>query len=493
MRTPPILPPLPSDPPCASVEVASPEAPDAAVVPEAPGAQPASSASAGSVPPTMPVAAAQVSTLVGRRRVRSVSVRRVPSATPSGMSEVPARLSALIDVEQQSPALLSPAVLVALARAPHGVAPDAQQGQGDQEGEGDHGGPGGLNRDDHSSVDPGAAGASARPQLRWPPRAGGDRRTSRRGQSVERELIRRPLGRPMTIVVANPKGGAGKTPATVLLSAVLGTARGGSVLAWDNNETRGTLGSRAMGGEVGSGVRDLIADLPRYERGRAGIGDLATQVRTHEQMFDVLARGEDVAAMRAMTEREFVRCHDVLSRFYRILVIDTGNNVHAPIWRAALSRADVLVVVSSHDQDTVDSAQWMLDHLIADGHAELVSHAVTVITHAAKHVAQRERRRTAEAFTRTAAVLEAPWEPVLRGGGQIDLTALRGSSRQAWTAVGAAVCTQLAAAAEPAAGTTAATPGRKAQGEVAVLPLSASPPLARVVAQSELRNTAGGC
>ncbi|WP_223849032.1 P-loop NTPase family protein [Microbacterium hominis] len=64
---------------------------------------------------------------------------------------------------------------------------------------------------------------------------------------LDRErLVQRRLDAPRTIVVLNPKGGAHKTTSTLLLAATFGTQRGGATLAWDNNETRGTLGWRAQ-------------------------------------------------------------------------------------------------------------------------------------------------------------------------------------------------------------------------------------------------------
>jgi Mrp family chromosome partitioning ATPase len=53
------------------------------------------------------------------------------------------------------------------------------------------------------------------------------------------------FGRPVSFVVAIPKGGAGKTPVTLLLAGAFGVARGGGVLAWDNNELRGTMNRAA--------------------------------------------------------------------------------------------------------------------------------------------------------------------------------------------------------------------------------------------------------
>lgn len=51
-----------------------------------------------------------------------------------------------------------------------------------------------------------------------------------------------------TIAIVNGKGGAGKTPSTICLSAVFARYGGAGVLAWDNNQTRGTLGWRTEPG-----------------------------------------------------------------------------------------------------------------------------------------------------------------------------------------------------------------------------------------------------
>ncbi|MFD0760440.1 AAA family ATPase [Arthrobacter ulcerisalmonis] len=64
---------------------------------------------------------------------------------------------------------------------------------------------------------------------------------------------------PRTIAVVNGKGGAGKTPTTVLLAAVFARHGGAGVLTWDNNQTRGTLGWRT---EQGPHEATLL-DLPR--------------------------------------------------------------------------------------------------------------------------------------------------------------------------------------------------------------------------------------
>ncbi len=93
--------------------------------------------------------------------------------------------------------------------------------------------------------------------------------------------VQRSLDGPKTVVVINPKGGANKTTATVLIAAAFGTHRGGYTLAWDNNETRGTLGWRAQPTRHINTAVDLLRDLEHFRDDGAGrIGDLDNYVRT---------------------------------------------------------------------------------------------------------------------------------------------------------------------------------------------------------------------
>ena len=63
----------------------------------------------------------------------------------------------------------------------------------------------------------------------------------------DRSTIQRDFDGPRTIAFINPKGGAAKTTGVLAAGYTFGTVRGGGVIAWDNNETRGTLGIRGPG------------------------------------------------------------------------------------------------------------------------------------------------------------------------------------------------------------------------------------------------------
>jgi len=253
--------------------------------------------------------------------------------------------------------------------------------------------------------------------------------------------VRRPLTGPRTVVVVNPKGGAGKTPAALLLAATLGAHRG-SALAWDNNETRGTLGLRALAHpDTNRTVWDLLADVDHFQTMKARIGDLAAYTRPQgEARFDVLASDGDPARMAQVDAGEFRRIREVLARFYGVIVIDTGNNVRASNWQAAVDAADALVLVSSYQADTAETAGWVLDHLRSTGRGRLADHAVTVLTAARPAVDPAVRRELVAHYSGvTRAVVEIPYDPVIATGQTLDLYALHRRTREAWLAAAAAV------------------------------------------------------
>lgn len=259
--------------------------------------------------------------------------------------------------------------------------------------------------------------------------------------------VQRSLSGPRTVVVVNPKGGAHKTTATLLLAATFGRQRGGYTLAWDNNETRGTLGWRAQPAEHARTATDLLGDLDRFATAaRARVGDLDHYVRPQRGAhFDVLASDEDAAAAATIDAEAFDRLHATLARFYRVLVVDTGNNMRAPNWGAAVDAADQLVVVSTVREDTAATAAWLVDGLRARGHEDKVAHAVTLLAapdsrpaDAALHA--RLRGHFAQL---TRAVIDVPYDPALAAGAPVDVDQLHARTREAWLQATATVAAGL--------------------------------------------------
>ena len=249
------------------------------------------------------------------------------------------------------------------------------------------------------------------------------------------ERIRRPLDGPRNIVVVNLKGGAHKTTASLMIAATLGVTRGGNVLAWDNNETRGTLGWRGIPTDHTRTAVDLLHDLDRMRSPQASAADLDPFMRPQGAMrFDILASDEDPGSAASIDAEAFTDLNDTLSRFYRIKVIDTGNNVRASNWMAAVQSADQLVIISTVREDTFNAAAWMIDELRATGLHEQVDHAVTVLSHSSKGsfdpVLRTRLKNHFGAHTR--AVTEVPYEQQFVDGSHLDWNRVSNATKEAW-------------------------------------------------------------
>ena len=264
---------------------------------------------------------------------------------------------------------------------------------------------------------------------------------------IERERkVQRRLDAPRTIVVLNPKGGAHKTTSTLLLAATFGTQRGGATLAWDNNETRGTLGWRAQHAPHHRTAVDLLAEIDRFSAtDDASLAALDTFVRTQvDARFDVLASDEDAAASSSIDAAAFDRLHRVLSRYYRLLIVDTGNNMRASNWVAAVAAADQLVIVSTVREDTAASAAWLLDGLREKGFDSKIDDAVTILAAPSARPDKRLAERLERHFEQvTSAVVHVPFDPALVDGGPIDFDALSAETRDAWLTVAATIADRL--------------------------------------------------
>lgn len=249
------------------------------------------------------------------------------------------------------------------------------------------------------------------------------------------ESVQRSLNGPKTIVVVNPKGGAQKTTATLLIAATFGLARGGYTLAWDNNETRGTLGWRAAHSRHSNTAVNLLHDLDRFtEAAGSRVGDLDNYVRGQgDAQFDVLASDEDAAASSTIDAEAFNRLHQTLQRFYRVLVIDTGNNMRASNWKAAVEAADQLVIVSTVREDTAQSAAWLVDGLRERGLGEKVANGVTILGSTSKKGDPQLTERLHRHFGQlTRSVVDVPYDPALVDGSSLRMPLLSKHTREAW-------------------------------------------------------------
>lgn len=262
-------------------------------------------------------------------------------------------------------------------------------------------------------------------------------------ERVHREAVakvRRNFGGLRQVTVVNPKGGAGKTVAVLMTALTFGQNRGGYVLAWDNNETQGTLGMRAQPDFHARTVRDVLDSIETFQGTGGKVGDLSSFVRSQGgAMFDVLASDESATAGEMLTASAFRQIREIVDRFYKLIIVDTGNNVRAENWQAAIDATDQLIVTMSARGDSAETAARMLDHLEQTGRSELARSAVTVISMPATKKGLDLPAIERHFRARTRAVLTAPYERLLDSGEPIRYEGMSKATREAWLAIASAV------------------------------------------------------
>ncbi|MGP0224087.1 chromosome partitioning protein ParA [Paenarthrobacter sp. NCHU4564] len=257
---------------------------------------------------------------------------------------------------------------------------------------------------------------------------------------------------PRTIAVVNRKGGANKTPTVVMLSAILARYSGAATVAWDNNESQGTLGWRTEKGAHNRSVLDLIDSSTELLSPSTNAAEIAKFV--HHQTadkFDVLRSDENEEGDHEVTAEEVDIAHQVLTRYYRLVVMDSGNTARAANWRRMIDHTNQLVVPVTAIEDRAEAARLTLQTLESRGghDAELARNAVVIVSEStdakrsmtgeALKRAKAEAQRIADGFEPfVRAVVRIPYDPALVNG-PIRYEALQPATQRAWLVAAAAV------------------------------------------------------
>jgi MinD-like ATPase involved in chromosome partitioning or flagellar assembly len=252
---------------------------------------------------------------------------------------------------------------------------------------------------------------------------------------------------PRTIAVVNGKGGAGKTPTTVLLAAVFARHGGAGVLTWDNNQTRGTLGWRTEQGPHEATLLDLLPQVDRLLSTGAQSADLAHFV--HHQTrdrFDVLRSKPMALAHEQRVEPSDVDAiHAVAAKYYRLIFIDSGNDESDPMWLRMIDHTDQLVVATTTRDDHAEAGALLLEALAERdaGSAELARDAVVIVNQADPKSTPAELARVADGYRSLAReAVTVPHDPAMVDG-VLRFGSLRPDTQRAWLAAGAAVARGL--------------------------------------------------
>jgi MinD-like ATPase involved in chromosome partitioning or flagellar assembly len=256
--------------------------------------------------------------------------------------------------------------------------------------------------------------------------------------------IRRPLPGSHRIAVSSIKGGVGKTTVSACLGLVLAENRGDRVVALDANPDAGTLADR-LTGDTSLTVRSLLDHI--------GATHSLTDVARYTSLagrLQVLASEQDPAVSEAFDRDEYERVCAVLTRFYNIVITDSGTGLVHSAMEGTLALADSLVVVGSPTVDGASRASKTLDWMIAHGHAARVVDAVVVLS--CDRVGREvDRGRVRDHFeARCRAVVEVPHDPHLATGGRVELARLKPATHDAFLVLAAHLADGFVSSPRPA-------------------------------------------
>lgn len=244
--------------------------------------------------------------------------------------------------------------------------------------------------------------------------------------------------RAVGILVANPKGGCGKTPLALLLAGTLATIRGGSVAVLEVADDAGALGFRAEG-TPRRGVAELVRDLD----GIGSAGQLAGYTAPQTSFAAVIG---SVGRRPPLTAADVRGLVGVIDQHYTIRVMDSGNQPSSATFGAAVDAADVLVIPVLRAGDSLLEALALLEQLRETQHGHALARNAIVVRLAdgrpeLPEVAARVDQLLEEAQVR--AVLDVPYDPHVAARGTLTLAELATATRSALVTVAAAVVESL--------------------------------------------------
>ena len=230
-----------------------------------------------------------------------------------------------------------------------------------------------------------------------------------------------------SIAILSLKGGVGKTTTTVCTGSTFATTRGDRVIAVDANPDFGTLAQRGPN-TTRSTVRDLLADQEIFR-----YSDVRRHTSQSASRLEILASERDPAASEAFSEADYRAVHDILDRYYNIILTDCGTGLTHSAMTGVLDTADALVLVASPAIDSARSALATLDWLSHHGYARLVPEATVVLSSARPGAVPVDIDRLTHHFrTRVRAVFVVPFDDHLAEGAEISMDLLNRRTRHAF-------------------------------------------------------------
>lgn len=245
--------------------------------------------------------------------------------------------------------------------------------------------------------------------------------------------------RSVGVLVANPKGGVGKTPSALILGGVIASIRGGQTCVFEVTDDAGALAIRAEG-PAQAGLAELVRDATAIR----GAGQLAGYVSQQTSYAAVVGTVHD---RPPLSNTDVQNVSDLLGFFYPIRIMDSGNQASSSAFYGAVASADVLVIPVLDAVDSVNGAHQLARYLYRQG-----GHAAALAQNAIALRIDDGRPATPDVRAYVSKGLEAagirqivsiPFDPHIAERATITVDRLRPATVDAYTHAGAAVITQL--------------------------------------------------
>ncbi len=269
----------------------------------------------------------------------------------------------------------------------------------------------------------------------------GDSDKVRLQRAREHRIAARLGQRTRYVPVLSRKGGVGKTTVTTLLGMALADLRDDRVIAMDANPDRGTLSDRSPG-RTDFTARQLVQNRFAVN----SFAQLSTYVARDGSRLDVLASDTDPAIAQAFDDADYRAVTDILSRYYSIVLTDSGTGMVHSVMRGTLEKADAVVLVSGGSVDEARLASETLSWLEAHDRHDLVAKAIVVINMSSGDGTDVNINEIEDHFrSRVRHVLRIPYDRHLAEGSRVQLSALRPATRAAAVELAALVVDELQA------------------------------------------------
>jgi len=269
----------------------------------------------------------------------------------------------------------------------------------------------------------------------------GDSYAVRQRKALEARIATRFTGGTRFVPVLSRKGGVGVTTVTALMGMAFADVRDDQVIAIDTNPDRGTLAER-----VTRTTRSTVRDVITRSGSITSQEEFESMASRDETGLDVLASDGTPTQALPLGEDEFNVVADIAGRYDSIAVTDGGTGILHAAARAALQRADAVVVVSGGSVDEARSASDLLTWLETNGYADLAGNAILALNTATVGTnLDKVEEIEAHFLPRVREIVRIPYDPMLATGSVIHYRGLKPFTREAARDLAALVADGLSA------------------------------------------------